>query len=144
MAPSDRRRRGNAVLEFALSFTLLWTVFSGVFQFGYSMYVYNSLANAVAQGARFAARVDFDSPSYTFVSQVKNMVVYGSPAGGGSPLAPGLATSQVSVTWTTDGSGVPQTMTVGVSSYTLNAIFQNFTFTNKPRVTVQFLGRYLT
>lgn len=144
MAPSDRRRRGNAVLEFALSFTLLWTIFSGVFQFGYSMYVYSSLANAVAQGARFAARVDFDSPGYAFVSPVKNMVVYGSPTGVGNPLAPGLTTSTVSVTWTTDAAGVPQTMTVGISSYTLNAIFQNFTFTNKPRVTVQFLGRYKT
>jgi Flp pilus assembly protein TadG len=144
MTTRVRRQRGSAVLEFALSFALLWAVFSGVFQFGYSMYVYNSLANAVSQGARYAARVDFDSPSHAFAGPVKNMVVYGSPTGGGTPLAPGLATSQVSVTWTTDAAGVPQTITVGINTYTLNAIFQNFTFTNKPRVTVQFLGSYKT
>lgn len=144
MERKARSRRGNAILEFALSFTLLWTVFSGVFQFGYSMYVYNSLATAVSEGARYAARVDLDSPGYTFVNQVKNMVVYGSPTGGGTPLAPGLSTGQVSVTWTADASGVPQTITVGISSYAVNAIFHNYTFTNKPRVTVLYLGSYKT
>lgn len=144
MKPGPLSQRGNAILEFALSFTLLWTVFSGVFQFGYSMYVYNSLATAVTEGAHYAARVDFDSPGYTFVNQVKNMVVYGSPTGGGTPLAPGLSSGQVSVTWTTDASGVAQTITVGISSYTVNAIFHNYTFTNKPRVTVLYLGSYKT
>jgi Flp pilus assembly protein TadG len=33
-------RRGNAILEFALSSTILIYVFTGVFQFGYSMYLY--------------------------------------------------------------------------------------------------------
>ncbi len=144
MKPRPLSQRGNAILEFALSFTLLWTVFSGVFQFGYSMYVYNSLANAVTEGAHYAARVDFDSPGHTFVNQVKNMVVYGSPTGGGTPLAPGLSTGQVSVIWTADASGVPQTITVGISSYTVNAIFHNYAFTNKPRVTVLYLGSYKT
>ena len=44
-------RGGSAALEFALSFVLLWTVLSGVFQFGYAMYTYENLAGAVTPAA---------------------------------------------------------------------------------------------
>lgn len=140
----EQGQRGNAAVEFALSFVLIWTLFTGVFQFGYSMYVYDSLATAVAGGARYASHVDFDDPGHNFVTQVKNMTVYGDPNGTGNPLAPGLTAGLVSVTWTTDTMGVPQTITVGISSYTAQAIFHNYTFTNKPQVTVRYIGSYKT
>ncbi|MCC6859111.1 MAG: pilus assembly protein [Bryobacterales bacterium] len=141
---SGRGRRGNAMLEFALSFGVLWMFFSGVFQFGYSIYVYNSLTTAVGNGARYAARVDFDDPAHTFVDQVRSMVVYGTPAGDGKAMVPGLTPGHVSVTWTADAKGVPQTITVGVVNYTLDTIFKTYRFHNKPRMTVRFLGSYKT
>ena len=95
-----------------------------------AMDVDDRLADAVAGGARYASRVDFDDPDHTFVGLVKNMTVYGNPDGTGHPLAPGLTTGIVSVTWTTDAKGVPQTITVGITS------------SNKPSVTVQYTGSF--
>ena len=95
-----------------------------------AMHVDDRLADAVAGGARYASRVDFDDPDHTFVGRVKNMTVYGNPDGTGRPLAPGLTTDIVRVTWTTDAKGVPQTITVGITS------------SNKQSVTVQYTGSF--
>ena len=49
------RERGSAMVEFALSATLIVSFFAGVFQFGYSFYAYNALEEAVRGGARYAS-----------------------------------------------------------------------------------------
>jgi len=140
-----RPDRGSAILEFALGFTLLWTMLAGVFQFGYPLYVYDALNSAVADGAAFAGRADFNAGSTsTFSTQVKNMVVYGSPAGGGQALVSRLTTANVSVAWTTDAAGVPQTVTVRIVNFSVYAVFKSFTFANKPACTMRFAGRFLT
>src|SRR5690349_6943876 len=83
-----RVERGEALIEFALSFFLIFAIFSGIFQFGYTFYVYNSLVNAVREGARYASIKPYDSttttPSSAFQTAVQNMVVYGdaNPANG--------------------------------------------------------------
>lgn len=136
------RRRGSAVVEFALTFGLLWLLVSGAFRLGYAIYLYQSLEDALAGAARYAARVDFDAPAHTFIPAVRNMAVYGAPAGGGTALVPGLAPSNVSVTWTTDAKGIPVTLTLAITGYTANALFQTFTWSGKPRITVRYAGSY--
>jgi Flp pilus assembly protein TadG len=138
------RRRGSAILEFALSFAVLWAILSGVFQFGYTIYLYESLANAVENAAAFASRADFVAGSSAFSDQVKNMAVYGSPAAGATPLVPNLTTAKVSVTWTADSAGVPRTVTVRIVNYGVAAIFRTFNFSNKPLCTMRYAGRYQT
>jgi Flp pilus assembly protein TadG len=137
-------RSGNTVVEFALCFTLLWAVLAGTFQFGYTMYLYSNLNHAVAMGARYASRTGFDSPGHRFVDGVKNVVVFGSPTAGGAPLVPGLSTSQVNVTWTLDAAGVPQTITVAIQEFPVQAIFTTFHFREKPKATVRYAGTYKT
>lgn len=139
-----RRTAGMATVEFGLAFLLLWLLLGGTFRVGYSMYVYESLVSAVAGAARYAARVDFDSPGHAFVTNVKNMAVYGSPGTGTAALTPGLQTGNIGVTWTTDDQGVPLTITVSVTGYTVNALFQSFTWSGKPSVTVRYAGTYKT
>ena len=97
-------RRGNAMVEFALSATLLTSVFTGVFQFGYSMYMYNELVEAVRAGTRYASVANISnsgdrSTPTAFSTAVKNMVVYGTPSPGNSPtpVVPNLGTGQVAV-----------------------------------------------
>ena len=96
-----RRSGGNAIIEFAVVFPLIFTIFTGVFQFGYALYVYNQLQTAVRGGARYASALSYQStggsPASTYLNAVKNTVVYGSPTGSGSPIVPGLTTSHVSV-----------------------------------------------
>jgi Flp pilus assembly protein TadG len=135
-------RGGWATIEFALIFLMLWAFLSGCFRLGYSIYLYETLECAVAGAARYASRVDFDSPNYTFVTGVKNIAVYGDPSGGTVALAPNLTTSNITVLWTLDTKGIPSTITVEVTGYTVNALFQTFTWSSKPSVTVRYAGSY--
>src|SRR5665811_1285346 len=96
------RQKGSSLVEFALGFGVLWMLFSGVFQFGYSFYLYNKLMTAVSGGARFASTLTYDTnhPD-VYTAAVRNMVVYGNPANppaaGAQPIVPGLSTSDINV-----------------------------------------------
>jgi hypothetical protein len=127
-------------VEFALAFALLWTGLAGIFQFSHAIYVYNALTIAVTNGSHYAAGVDFDSGTQMFVQKIRSAVVYGNPQGTGQPLVPGLSTNHVSVTWTSDAMGVPQTITTSIQGYSVNAVFTTFTWTGKPSMTVRFMG----
>ena len=133
--------RGNAVLEFALGWSLLWMMFSGVYQVGYAYYAYNVLMTSVSDGAQLAAKLGYDtaSPS-TYTTAVKNMVVYGDTTAGTTPILPGLSTSNVNVTMN-PSVGTPQDVTVTISSYTINGFFSSYTLTNKPRATMLYYGQ---
>ena len=131
------------MLEFVLGSGLLVAAFTGTFQFGYVFLQYNNLENAVARGGRYASLVPYDSatttPSAAFTAAVQNMVLYGSPATGNSPVLPGLTAANVNLTVTfTDG--VPSAMTVSISGYTIDSIFATTTLTAKPRVTYAYQG----
>ena len=98
-------------------------------------------------GAKYAAFRTYDvttsTPSVCFTTAVQNMVAYGdpNPSGTPTPVAPGLSPSSVFVT-VTMANGVPAEMTVGITSYQLNAVFATITLTNKPQATYSYLGRY--
>lgn len=136
-------RRGNAMIEFALSAGVLLPVFAGTFQFGYTFFVYNNLESAVRGGARYASLLSYDSststPSTSYSNAVKNMVVYGNSAGTGSPVVSGLGVANVEVLPTMAGS-VPKTITVHITGFTVDAIFGSTTFTSKPSTTFPYTG----
>lgn len=137
-----RNQRGNSAVEFALGFSLLWACFSGVFQYGYTMYLYNGLQNAATDGAAYASHLNYcaDTPS-TFTTNVQQMVVFGDPtvASGGSTV-PGLSLANVTVTLTP--ATFPAAVTVRITDFTASALFSNFKFTNKPAVTMMYMGNY--
>ncbi len=148
--PTTQRRRrrqgGSAIVEFALGSFILVFVFTGTFEFGYTFYIYNNLQTAVNNGAKYAALRPYEPTSATpeacFKTAVQNMVAYGDPSGTTTaPVAPSLAPSNVTLT-PTFTNGVPSAMTVGITGYTLNAVVQKFTLTNKPQATYPYLGRY--
>ena len=141
-----RHQRGNAIVEFGLAYPLLFVFLSGMFQFGYAFFVYNQLQTVVRTGARYASTNDFDSASggSTFRTQVQNIVVYGAPGGGATPLVKGLTPGAVNVTWTTDAAGIPQTVTINISSFSFYAVFRTFTVPNKPRATFIYLGQFIS
>src|SRR4051794_12236397 len=49
------KQKGHAMIELALSATLMMSFLAGTFQFGYTFYVYNQLVTAVGNGGRYAA-----------------------------------------------------------------------------------------
>jgi Flp pilus assembly protein TadG len=151
---SSRRwgsRAGSVMVEFALGSTILVTVFTSAFQYGYIFYQYNGLENAVAAGAHYAALRPYNAqcstPPTAYRDAVKNMVVYGDPTGTNTtPVVKNLATSNVTVTisptqatcptitWT------PTTVNVQITGFTIDAIFGSFTANNKPSVTYEYQG----
>jgi Flp pilus assembly protein TadG len=146
---SSRRERGNALIEFALSFFLIFAMFAGIFRFGYSFYVYNTVVNAVRNGARYASIKPYDSitttPSNAFASDVKKMVVYGDPnaANGARPVVPGLTTAHVQLTVTGSLAGsltAPTAITVSINGFNIDAVFGSLNLDGKPKASFPYTG----
>ena len=139
------RQRGNAILEFALAFTFLLPLFLGTLQFGLTFFYYNELVNSVRAAARFAGMRNYDSPNSTpsaaYVASVRNVAVYGNPAGGTTPVVPGLNPENIKVTLTFL-NGVPSTVRVGVQNFSMNAIVKRITV-SKPYSVFPYLGVYM-
>ena len=144
-----QRERGNALIEFALSFVLLFSLFAGIFQFSYSFYVYNTLVTAVREGARYASLKPYDSTSVTptsaFLTAVQNMVIYGdaTPAQGAKPVVAGLTNSNVTVVPTGGASGTltaPTQISVSITNFRVDSAFGAWTLMNKPNATFPYTG----
>jgi hypothetical protein len=137
------RNRGSSLLEFAVATGILVPLFTGTFQFGYTLFVYNDLQSAVRGGARYASMRSYDSassaPSAGFLAAVRNMVVYGNADGTGKPVAPGLAAANVEVLPNMNGAA-PESITVEITGYSVNAVFTSFTFNGKPSATFSYTG----
>lgn len=137
-------QRGSSVIELALCFALLVPVFAGTYEFGYALFRYNQLIGAVRAGARYAALETYDSASTTptdaFLARVRNMVVYGNPAGGTSVASPGLTVSNVALD-AAFANSAPVSMTVRLVDYRLDAVFGMFRL-NTPKVAFRYQGRF--
>lgn len=133
------------MLEFAIGWWLMWMLFSGVYQIGYSYYVYNSLMTSVADAAELGSKMDYDNGNTSaYTTALQNMVVYGDETAGTKPIVPGLTTSMVTVNVTTQGSvNVPADVTVYISGYTIDSLFGRYNMTTKPRVTAAYLGKFI-
>jgi Flp pilus assembly protein TadG len=137
----NKSERGNALLEFALGWSILWALFAGIYQFGYTFYVYNTVLTSVANAAEMGSKMTYDTASpTTYSNALKNMVVYGSTTAGTTPIVRGLAISNVTVTVNLAGT-IPSDVTITINNYTIDAVFTTFTFNGKPRATTVFMGQ---
>jgi len=133
------------MLEFGIAAAVIFPIFAGSFQYGYSYYVYNILQTSVRAAGRYAATRTYDSasatPSEAFTTAVKNMAVYGNPLGGTRSLAPNLTTDKVAVS-VTFSMGTPSQVAVQVDNFQINGVFGTVTLNGKPGVTFPYLGRW--
>lgn len=103
--------RGAALVEYAIALTVFLTAMFAVIEFGRALWVHNALSDAARRGARYAVlhpASDMDA--------VKNVVVYGDPAGGSQPVVPNLTTANVTITYT-DFALNKGTASVSVTGY---------------------------
>jgi Flp pilus assembly protein TadG len=137
----NKNKRGNAMLEFAIGWALLWAMFAGVYQFGYSFYIYNVVMTSVSNAAELGSKMTYDTGNPTpFTNALTNMVVYGNTTAGTTPLVPGLSTANVSVNANPQGS-MPTDITITINNFTIDAFFTKFTFNGKPRATTVYMGQ---
>lgn len=87
------KQSGVAIVEFALVLPLLLILTFITTEFGRALYQYNILTKSVRGAARYmSTQTPGDTTKYPIA---KNLVVYGNPAGSGTPLVIGLSTAQV-------------------------------------------------
>jgi len=107
----DSNQRGATLVEFAIGVTVFLTAMFAVMEYGRALYVHNALADAARRGARYATM-----HSSSNVDAVKNVVVYGDPAGGSQALVPNLTTDKVTVNYSNFALN-KGTVSVGITNY---------------------------
>lgn len=143
-----RDESGVQLLELAVVLPILMLMFAGIAEFGRYFYEYTTLAKATRLGARYLASKSVNS-STNYETIAKNIVVYGNAAGSGSPILTGLTTDNVTVTYAGGTSGIPATVTVSISDFQhdpvfdLGALLKNSALSLavdvKPSVTMRYL-----
>lgn len=136
-----RRERGHALIEMAISMTVMVTLLAGIFQMGYVFYSYNQLVTAVGNGGRFAAtaaRDDVDAADRA----IRNVVAYGvaQPAPGATPLIADLKPELVDVRWVKGEDGAISAVNISIREYTVDSFFRVFKFSGRPGVQFPYIG----
>ncbi len=103
--------RGSTLVEFSIGVTVFLTAMFGVMEFGRALWVHNALTDAARRGARYAT---MHSPND--VNLVKNVVVYGDPAGSAQPMINNLTTANVNVSYNNFGLN-DGTVSVSITNY---------------------------
>jgi len=104
--------RGSTLVEYSIGASVVILAMFAVLDFGRALWTHNALTDAARQGARYAA---LHLPSED--ASIKNLVVYGDPAGGATPIVPGLTTANVQITRSADFSVNSGTATVKITGY---------------------------
>ncbi len=91
------RQRGAALVELALTLSVMLAVLLAASELGRAIYQYNNLVKSVGAAARYLSR--YNAGDSTAIGAAKTLAVYGkfSPTQADPVLVPGLATSLVSV-----------------------------------------------
>ena len=138
--------RGTQLVEAAIVVPIFLMLFAATAEFGRYFYEYTTLAKAAQAGARYLSSNMVEPIEDT---RAKNLVVYGNTAGTGTPILPGLATTQVEIIREGAFPLVPDTVTIKIINYQHQSIFNLGALTNtvglslnvdvKPSVTMRYL-----
>lgn len=118
-------QRGATLVEFAIAATVFLTVMFAVIEFGRALWVHNALSDAARRAARYAVSQPASTPAGVTttglnvgpsVTAIRNVAVYGDPAGGATPVVNNLTTANVNVTYTGFELG-RGTATVSITNY---------------------------
>ena len=126
-----RDERGTQLVELAIVVPVLLMLVGATAEFARYFNTYSTLAKATRAGARY----QISQPPGASDATAKNIVVYGNPAGTGTPVVTGLTTSQVKVTPAKTG-GTVQTVTVSIDGYGYTPVFDLGKLINSPSLSL--------
>jgi Flp pilus assembly protein TadG len=117
------RQTGVALIEFAFVLPLLLVLSLTAAELGRAVYRYNTTAKVVRDAVRY---LSVQTPG-THLTEARNLVVYGNPAGTGALLDSALTEANVATpTWQTAGSNpLINTVTVRVTGYQFRPMIGN-------------------
>jgi Flp pilus assembly protein TadG len=108
---NKKNQRGSTLVEFAIGATVFFTAMFAVIEFGRALWTHNALSDGARRGARYAV-----NHASTDTTSVKNVVVYGNPAGGTQPIVDNLTPANVVVQYSNFGLGAG-TVSVSIVNY---------------------------
>jgi TadE-like protein len=141
-----RDERGVQLVEAAIVIPIFLILFAATAEFGRYFYEYTTLAKAAEVGTRYLSQATVEAAEDT---AAKNLVVYGNPAGSGTPILPGLAIGHVIITRTGPIPVTPETVSIQIVGYQHQSIFNlgalvrnaglSMNVDVKPSVTMRYL-----
>lgn len=102
-------QEGATLVEFAIGASVFLLAMFAVIEFGRALWIHNALADAARRAARYAVNRPANSPAGTMTSgtnvgpsitAIRNVGVYGDPAGGTNPLVNNLTPENLNVEYT--------------------------------------------
>lgn len=118
-----KRRAGTSLVESALTLGLYTSIVFSIFDFGYVMYMHQTVANRVQSAARYGALNPTDTTG------MQNVVLYNSSTGSGTGIF-GITASNVTASRTGSGTNADR-ITVTVTSFRYPMISPGFSGTAK-------------
>jgi Flp pilus assembly protein TadG len=112
-------------VEFAIGATVFLTATFAIIEFGRMLWTHNALADAARRAARYAVNQPASNPPGVkttgvnvgpSVTAIRNVAVYGDPAGGTQPMVNDLTPANLSVQYTDFGVGAG-TVAVTITNY---------------------------
>jgi Flp pilus assembly protein TadG len=128
-----RDERGVQLVELAIVLPIFILLFGATAEFGRYFYEYTTLAKSARVGARYLTTAAVNSTEDT---TAKNIVVYGNSAGTGNPILSGLSTANVSITRSGGVPVLPQTVTVQITDFKHQPIFDLGAITKTPTLSM--------
>jgi len=122
---TESGQRGSTLVEFAIGATVFLTATFAVIEFGRALWTHNALADAARRAARYAVNQPASNPPGVkttglnvgpSVTAIRNVAVYGDPAGGSQPIVNGLTPANLNVQYTDFGVG-QGTVAVEITNY---------------------------
>lgn len=141
-----RDESGLQLVEVTIVIPIFVMMFAATAEFGRYFYEYTTLAKASRAAARYLSTAPVVAGED---ATAKNIVVYGNPAGSGTPILTGLTTSHVVITREGGVPLLPQRVKVSIVGYQHQPIFDLGALTKsvglsmnvevKPSVTMRYL-----
>jgi Flp pilus assembly protein TadG len=128
-----RDERGIQLVEAAIVLPVFLLLFGATAEFGRYFYEYTTLAKAARVGSRYLITAQV-KPAEDVTA--KNIVVFGNPAGTGSPILTGLSATNIVITRQGGTSVLPELVKVEVVGYKHQPIFDLGLLTKTPTLSM--------
>ena len=127
--------RGTAMVEFAITAAFFLMIIMAIISGGHLFFTHNAMVESTRRGARYAATQCKPNlvgcvGSDTSLERVKNVVLYGTPTAGTSPLVNNLTPANITVEY----SETPVPFGVAQGTVSVKIVNYNYTFAVAARV----------
>lgn len=111
---NNASEKGSTLVEFAIGASVFLLVMFAIIEFGRALWIHNALADAARRAARYAVNQPASSPAGNpttgtnvgpSVAAIRNVGVYGNPAGTGAVMVNNLTPTNLDVEYSNFGVG---------------------------------------